>query len=160
VRVRATRRATRYDSDMRASSVTECVLGAFLGAVSLFAAACGNSSAPSPFVPDASVALDASDAADARDAAAPGEGSVPPPADGSAGRPGEWDGPCVDDHSCDDGADCTTDTCDPVLKRCHFAPSDSACDDGSYCNGAEQCLPVIGCRPGEPVACSDDTACT
>lgn len=161
---------TRYDSDMRVSSVTECAFGTLLGVVrgsfgalvsvvsaALLVAACGNSSVPSPFVlSDAST-----EGHDARDSGAGTDGSVSTPAsDGSSGRPGEWDGPCVDDRSCDDGAACTTDSCDPTFHRCHFAPNDSACDDGAYCNGVEQCFPVIGCRPGEPVACSDGTACT
>src|SRR5262249_50397319 len=78
----------------------------------------------------------------------------------STGRPGEWGGPCIDDRSCDDDASCTTDVCDPALHLCHFQPDDAKCDDGAYCNGPEQCVPVVGCRPGEPIACSDGTACT
>jgi hypothetical protein len=77
-----------------------------------------------------------------------------------AGTPGEWGGPCLDDGQCSDGIDCTTDSCDPARGRCHFAPIDERCDDGAYCDGVEQCTPGLGCRPGEPVACSDGTACT
>jgi hypothetical protein len=66
----------------------------------------------------------------------------------------------VDDRSCDDNVSCTTDSCDVDLRRCHFAPDDAACDDAAYCNGSEECVPAVGCRPGEPIACSDDTPCT
>ncbi len=44
--------------------------------------------------------------------------------------------------------------------------ADSDCDDGVYCNGAEQCLPsdpradAHGCVPGTPVDCDDGVACT
>ena len=82
------------------------------------------------------------------------------PTSADAGVAGEWGGPCVDDGECDDGLDCTTDVCDERLSRCHFVAKDSACDDSIYCNGQEACVPALGCRPGEPVACSDGTACT
>lgn len=69
-------------------------------------------------------------------------------------------GPCLDDAQCDDGIDCTADRCDPELKRCRFTPDDSLCQDGVYCNGNEVCDLRLGCRPGEPVTCSDQDACT
>src|SRR2546426_12386204 len=66
-------------------------------------AGCGDSSAPSPFVSsDASTDVRALDVTD-------GGASPEGAADGSAGRPGEWGGPCVDDRSCDDGVSCTSD---------------------------------------------------
>jgi hypothetical protein len=117
-------------------------------------AGCGNSSAPSPFV--------ALRDAGADDAARRFDGEVPTGGapDSGQGTAGEWGGPCLDDGECNDGVDCTRDSCDAALGRCHFAPSDTACDDSVFCNGVEQCVPGIGCRPGEPVACSDGTACT
>jgi hypothetical protein len=124
-----------------------CVLAAGL------ASGCGNGSAPSPFA-----------SADAGSEAAPPEGGGfffdgPPPRAEDAGA-GEWGGPCATDTDCNDQVTCTTDTCDADRHQCHFAPDDGACDDGTFCNGAERCLPAVGCRPGEPVACSDGTACT
>jgi hypothetical protein len=118
--------------------------------------ACAGSESPSPFVNDRDAGEDAR--APTSDAA-----FIPPiPVDGSAGAPtpGEWGGPCLDDGQCDDGVECTHDSCDADQGRCHFAPVDAPCDDGEYCNGAEVCVPAVGCRPGEPVACSDGTACT
>ncbi|HVU01110.1 MAG TPA: putative metal-binding motif-containing protein [Polyangiaceae bacterium] len=91
------------------------------------------------------------------------DGALPPPVnvpDSGIGEPGEWGGACVDDGQCDDALDCTHDACDRNLGRCHFVSDDTVCDDGAYCNGAERCIAGIGCRPGEPVACSDGTACT
>jgi hypothetical protein len=74
--------------------------------------------------------------------------------------PGEWGGPCLDDGQCTDGLECTDDSCDLDQRRCHFSAVDSRCADDVYCNGVELCAPGIGCRGGEPVACSDGTACT
>jgi hypothetical protein len=117
------------------------------------AAGCGTSSAPSPFaLPD--------DAG--KSGPLPADGGPPilnaPPDDASV--PGEWGGRCVDDGECDDRVECTHDVCDLAIERCHFVPEDDACDDGAYCNGVEACAPGVGCRPGPPVACSDNTACT
>jgi hypothetical protein len=64
----------------------------------------------------------------------------------------------VDDTQCDDGLGCTASLCEGG--RCHFAPDDTACEDGVYCNGVEECLPGVGCRPGLPITCSDGTPCT
>lgn len=69
-------------------------------------------------------------------------------------------GPCTQTAQCDDGADCTTDTCDAVLARCRFTPDQTRCDDGIYCNGAELCTPRIGCETATPIDCGDDDACT
>ncbi len=118
--------------------------------------ACGSSETRSPFV----LARD-----DGGDAAAALEGGAPPaPLLDAGGReaatPGEWGGPCLDDGQCSDGIDCTDDTCDADQRRCHFSPLAERCDDGTYCNGEEQCAPGLGCRPGVPIACSDGTACT
>jgi hypothetical protein len=123
---------------------------------SALATACGESSVPSPFV-TSDAAAEAS-AVVAPDAAPPPEDAGGP--DGPSEKPGEWGGPCIDDRSCDDGVSCTSDVCDAALSRCHFVPDDSRCDDGAYCNGREECAPVVGCRHGEAVACSDGTPCT
>lgn len=116
------------------------------------ASGCGSSSAPSPFALPAEAGTDAVSSTD---------GGAPIPNEPSdASVPGEWGGRCVDDGECDDRVDCTHDVCDLALGRCHFVAADDACDDGTYCDGVEVCAPGIGCRPGPPVACSDNTACT
>ena len=67
---------------------------------------------------------------------------------------------CRDDAQCDDGIDCTGDHCDAERERCVHAPDSSFCANGVYCDGEETCDVLLGCVPGEPVACSDDTTCT
>jgi hypothetical protein len=59
---------------------------------------------------------------------------------------------CTDDADCDDGVDCTADTCDPA-EGCAHAPDDSQCDDGLACT-AETCDAALGCQ-----ALSDDSLC-
>ena len=59
---------------------------------------------------------------------------------------------------CDDGVDCTDDTCDEVA-GCRSAPNDDNCeDDGLYCTGEELCDPVNDCySTGDP--CPAGTEC-
>jgi hypothetical protein len=47
-----------------------------------------------------------------------------------------------------DNVACTTDTCDEANDRVVNTPNDGACSDGAFCNGAETCHAVHGCRPG------------
>jgi hypothetical protein len=66
---------------------------------------------------------------------------------------------------CEDGLDCTSNSCDPGTDACAFAPNDVFCDDGTFCNGNESCdvnaVPGSGCVAGSNVACVDDgIACT
>ncbi len=70
-------------------------------------------------------------------------------------------GSCVagDPISCDDGVECTVDTCDE-LTSCVNTPDDSACSDGSLCTGVETCDPLSGCQPGTPLDCDDGDLCT
>ncbi len=94
----------------------------------------------------------------------------PPDADGGSetgpGVDAEGDadptvgGPCVDDSQCDDEVDCTFDACDQDIARCRHNPDPTQCKNGVYCDGVEICDPQLGCRPGEPIACSDKTTCT
>jgi hypothetical protein len=112
--------------------------------------ACGESSAPSPFVEHDGGSSDASDDAFA-DAPAPDAGTEADPTLG---------GPCLDDDQCDDGIACTFDECDDGVRRCRATPDDSACNDENFCNGLEVCHPQAGCMPGEPVSCSDGSTCT
>jgi hypothetical protein len=66
--------------------------------------------------------------------------------------------------SCDDGVDCTADSCSAAANGCVHAPQSGACDDGLPCNGVETCSAAAvgtGCVPGVPVACEGDgIACT
>jgi hypothetical protein len=38
--------------------------------------------------------------------------------------------------------------------------SDAACSDGRFCNGAESCDALLGCRAGPAPSCADEIACT
>ena len=64
---------------------------------------------------------------------------------------------------CDDGVDCTVDTCDEVADECANTPDDNACpDDGLFCTGEEICDPAAGCvSTGDPcpegMTCNEDT---
>jgi hypothetical protein len=54
---------------------------------------------------------------------------------------------CVNEgNPCDDGVDCTIDTCVEASQSCTNTPDDALCvDDGLYCNGLELCDLVMGC---------------
>ncbi len=58
---------------------------------------------------------------------------------------------------CDDGEQCTTDTCDPVSGCAHF-PRNGACDDGVPCTVDDACG-ALGCE-GAPLNCDDGKVCT
>jgi hypothetical protein len=60
---------------------------------------------------------------------------------------------------CDDGFDCTVDTCDEVNDECANTPDDAVCpDDGLFCTGQEICDPAAGCvSTGDP--CPEGTTC-
>jgi hypothetical protein len=68
--------------------------------------------------------------------------------------------PCLDDSQCDDGVDCTHDSCNHEFRRCQFILDDSRCQNGVYCDGIERCDPDLGCRQGSIVDCNDDQTCT
>jgi len=61
---------------------------------------------------------------------------------------------------CDDGVACTVDSCNEATDACVYAPNDSLCDNGLFCDGVEVCNPVLGCQAGTPVDCDDGVACT
>jgi hypothetical protein len=46
---------------------------------------------------------------------------------------------------CDDGVDCTNDTCDEAGDTCIHTPVTAFCDNGLYCDGEETCDPVLDC---------------
>jgi hypothetical protein len=69
---------------------------------------------------------------------------------------------CVDGWvvDCDDGIDCTVDTCDPSDGSCANAPDDAACPASPLCSGAVTCDPVAGCIVGAAIDCDDGVDCT
>src|SRR5690242_1811011 len=102
---------------------------------------CGTSNAADPFTADAGADGDGPDATS--------DGSLQASFDGTLG------GPCLEDDQCDDGVDCTFDSCNADLHRCQFVGDDSRCQDGVFCNGVEICDPVIGCKLGAVKDCND-----
>ena len=73
--------------------------------------------------------------------------------------------------TCDDGATCTVDTCDPEAAggtgACDFAPDETECDNDLFCDGLEVCNPdddgadeTTGCVPGTAPDCDDEDPCT
>jgi hypothetical protein len=65
--------------------------------------------------------------------------------------------------NCDDGVDCTEDSCDDETGACVNISNDENCpDDGLYCNGEELCDPAKDCfHTGDPcpagTVCNEDT---
>ncbi len=60
---------------------------------------------------------------------------------------------------CVDAIACTADSCVENTDSCVYAPNNTACDDGLFCNGAETCNVTLGCQPGSD-PCVDGIACT
>ncbi len=60
--------------------------------------------------------------------------------------------------SCDDGVDCTADSCNEATNQCDNTPNDADCpDDGSFCNGTEHCDATGGCQStGNPCSVGND----
>ena len=56
--------------------------------------------------------------------------------------------------SCEDGIDCTGDACDAAANACVHSPSDSLCNDGFFCDGAETCDPSVGCSAAPAGPCA------
>jgi hypothetical protein len=65
---------------------------------------------------------------------------------------------CAGDDECDDGVDCTSDTCE--LGACANVPVDAACDDGKGCT-RDRCSVASGCsnEPSDDL-CDDGIDCT
>ncbi|MFT7625839.1 MAG: hypothetical protein ACI9WU_005030, partial [Myxococcota bacterium] len=59
---------------------------------------------------------------------------------------------------CDDGNDCTTDSCDPQVGCLHAATNGVACEDGDPCTWGSQCLGAV-CQPGPKALCDDGNIC-
>ena len=60
--------------------------------------------------------------------------------------------------SCDDGNDCTKDSCDTAVGCLHEA-ADASCDDGNPCTVGDACLDGK-CVAGGAMDCDDDNPCT
>ena len=71
-------------------------------------------------------------------------------------------GPCCETNEhCDDGNDCTTDTCNADGTCTHTSrPANTPCDDGMFCNGSDQCDSAGNCtlHAGDP--CSTGNECS
>ena len=61
---------------------------------------------------------------------------------------------------CDDGVNCTVDTCDEANDTCSSSADDALCDNGLFCDGSETCDAALGCQAGTPVVCDDGVGCT
>jgi len=69
----------------------------------------------------------------------------------SSGTPKCISGPEID---CDDGIDCTVDSCNELTDRCGWIADDSYCDNGLFCDGKETCNIATGCTSGNAIDCS------
>jgi len=82
--------------------------------------------------------------------------------DGQGGCTTQPTAGCCDlDAECDDGNECTADTCHPDLLSCdntNLAPTEP-CDDGDACTSGDTCAQG-SCASGDPVFCNDDDVCT
>jgi hypothetical protein len=72
-----------------------------------------------------------------------------------------FEGTCQpgDKVDCDDGADCTIDSCDWDV-GCVNIVIDGLCEDDDVCDGLLFCDPQIGCASGPPLDCDDNVGCT
>jgi cysteine-rich repeat protein len=59
-----------------------------------------------------------------------------------------------------DNVACTTDACDEANDRVTHTPNNAVCSDNQFCNGAETCDAVLGCRAGAAPVLTDNVACT
>jgi hypothetical protein len=64
----------------------------------------------------------------------------------------------VDEATCDDGIQCTMDSCDPESGCVHETLDNGECTDGNPCTVADHC--VDGECVGSPVLCDDSNSCT
>ena len=83
---------------------------------------------------------------------------------------GCFDGACLgcDPAGCDDGNDCTVDTCRPAPAAAggtggiceHEVDADLDCDDGNACTNNDFCWATLGGCAGFPANCDDQDPCT
>lgn len=69
---------------------------------------------------------------------------------------------CTMDSECDDHITCTHDTCQVAAMICSHTLDHAMCDDGTFCNGTELCVPEQGgCHsPSTHQSCDDMDVCT
>jgi len=60
---------------------------------------------------------------------------------------------------CDDGSECTKDSCDPKKGCLHVDSQATKCDDGDPCTAGESCQAGL-CLGGTAKGCSDGNSCT
>ena len=60
--------------------------------------------------------------------------------------------------NCNDGNDCTDDSCD-AESGCVHTPNSAQCQDGDLCTVGDVCADSQ-CQPGKPLACDDNNPCT
>jgi len=60
----------------------------------------------------------------------------------------------------EDAVDCTVAECDEAADTFVQRAVDAACDDGTFCNGAESCDTDAGCQDGTPPVVDDGVTCT
>ncbi len=50
--------------------------------------------------------------------------------------------------NCDDGVNCTVDSCNESASACTHTADDGLCDNGLFCDGDEYCDVFLGCKTG------------
>ncbi|MEC9071413.1 MAG: hypothetical protein VX938_03500, partial [Myxococcota bacterium] len=60
----------------------------------------------------------------------------------------------------DDFIPCTTDACDEEADEVTHTPDHDTCDNGTFCDGVEQCVVGEGCKTGTPPDVDDGIDCT
>ena len=73
------------------------------------------------------------------------------------GKDDDCDG-AVDEGTCDDGNQCSEDSCHPTEGCKHKLLNGTECMDGNPCTAADHC--AEGVCVGTPVVCNDDNSCT
>jgi len=63
-------------------------------------------------------------------------------------------------RDCSDSVSCTVDSCNEANDTCANTPDNSLCSDGIFCNGAEVCYALSGCKAVAPLDCNDGSECT
>jgi len=61
---------------------------------------------------------------------------------------------------CNDGIECTTDTCDEDTNHCDNTADHTICHDDDPCNGNEYCDVTAGCQSDNALDCNDNIPCT
>jgi hypothetical protein len=65
----------------------------------------------------------------------------------------------IDDNLCDDGTNCTIDSCNADGSCAHAPDNQLLCDDGSICTQTDKCIDG-SCQGLNPIICDDGNQCT